>query len=167
MTIITEKISLHSLIKETMNIISPLADSEEIKINVRLEAGLPQLSIDFIKMQQVLINIIGNALKFSSKGSSINVHISKKNKDILFEIQDYGLGIPKDEHKKIFDMFFQSESTKKKNVKGTGLGLPIAKTIIEAHGGQIWVDSTLGKGSTFSFTLPIKSVKTPKIIPLL
>jgi two-component system sensor histidine kinase VicK len=73
------------------------------------------------------------------------------------------LGIPKNEHEKIFDMFFRSESIRNKNIKGTGLGLPLSKAIVEAHGGWIWVDSKIDKGSKFSFTLPIKPVKAPKI----
>jgi len=163
MKFMVEKIPIKNLIKETMDTIYPLADSKKIKIDVRLTEGLPPLSIDFSKIKQVLINIIGNAIKFSPEGTSININVKKKNEYILFEIQDFGFGIPKNEHEKIFDMFFQSESIRNKNIKGTGLGLPISKAIIEAHGGQIWVDSKIDKGSTFSFTLPIKAVKANKI----
>jgi signal transduction histidine kinase len=163
MKFIVEKIPIKSLIKDTMDIMSPLADSKKVKIDVRLADGLPPLSIDVDKINQVLINIIGNAIKFSPEGASININVKKKNEYILFEIQDFGLGIPKNEHEKIFGMFFQSESIRDKNIKGSGLGLPISKAIVEAHGGQIWVDSKIGKGSKFSFTLPIKSVKARKI----
>jgi signal transduction histidine kinase len=162
-----EKIPIKSLIKESIELMYPLAELKKIKIDIRLAEGLPPLSIDVDKIKQVLINIIGNAIKFSPDGASININVKKKNKYILFEIQDFGFGIPKNEHEKIFEMFFQSESTRDKNIKGTGLGLPISKTIIEAHGGQIWVDSTIGEGSTFSFTLPIKPVKAPKIGPIM
>ncbi|MCJ7570865.1 MAG: MEDS domain-containing protein [Candidatus Thermoplasmatota archaeon] len=163
MKFMVEKIPIKSLIKDTMDIICPLADSKKIKIDVRLTEGLPPLNIDADKIKQVLINIIGNAIKFSPEGALININVKKKNEYILFEIQDYGLGIPKNEHEKIFEMFFQSESIRNKNIKGTGLGLPISKTIVEAYGGQIWVDSKIGKGSTFSFTLPINLVKEIKI----
>jgi len=163
MKFVIEKIPIKSLIKDTMDIMYPLADSKKIKIDVRLTEGLPPLNIDVDKIKQVLINIIGNAIKFSPEGASININVKKKNEYILFEIQDFGLGIPKNEHEKIFDMFFQSESIRNKNIKGTGLGLPISKAIIEAHGGRIWVDSKIDKGSTFSFTLPIKAVKANKI----
>ena len=146
-----------------MDTMYPLADSKKIKIDVQMTEGLPSLSIDVDKVKQVLINIIGNAIKFSSDGASININVKKKNEYILFEIQDFGLGIPKNEHEKIFGMFFQSESIRNKNITGTGLGLPISKAIVEAQGGRIWVDSKMGKGSTFSFTLPIKPVKTHKI----
>jgi len=163
MKFMVEKISIKSLIKDTMDILCPLADSKKIKIDVRLADGLPSLSIDIDKIKQVLINIIGNAIKFSPEGSSININVKKKNEYILFEIQDFGFGIPENEHEKIFNMFFQSASIRDKNIKGTGLGLSISKAIIEAHGGRIWVDSKIDKGSTFSFTLPIKPVKAHKI----
>ncbi|MBE3095482.1 MAG: MEDS domain-containing protein [Actinobacteria bacterium] len=163
MKFMVEKIPLKSLIENTMDIMYPLADSKKIKIDVRLADGLPPLGIDVDKIKQVLINIIGNAIKFSPEGTSININVKKKNEYILFEIQDFGLGIPKNEHGKIFDMFFQSESIRNKNIKGSGLGLSISKAIVEAHGGRIWVDSKIGKGSKFSFTLPIKPVKAPKI----
>jgi signal transduction histidine kinase len=163
MKLMVEKIPIKSLIKDTMDIMYPLADSKKIKIDVRLADGLPPLSIDVDRIKQVLINIIGNAIKFSPEGTPININVKKKNEYILFEIQDFGLGVPKDEHEKIFDMFFRSESIRNKNIKGTGLGLPISKAIVEAHGGRIWVDSKIGKGSKFSFTLPLKPVKEIKI----
>jgi len=163
MKFMVEKIPIKSLIKDTMDVMCPLADSKKIKIDVRLAEGLPSPSIDVDRIKQVLINIIGNAIKFSPERASIKINVKKKNEYILFEIQDFGLGIPKNEHEKIFDMFFRSESIQNKNIKGTGLGLPISKAIIEAQGGRIWVDSKIDKGSKFSFTLPIKPVKAPEI----
>jgi signal transduction histidine kinase len=163
MKFLTEKTPIKHLIKDTMDLMYPVAGSKKIKINVQLTERLPLLSIDVIRVKQVLINIIENAIKFSPEGTSINITVKKKNEYIMFEIQDFGLGIPKNEQEKIFDMFFRSESTRNKNIKGTGLGLPISKAIVEAHGGRIWVDSKLNKGSTFSFTLPIKPVETHKI----
>jgi signal transduction histidine kinase len=157
------KIPMESLIKDTTDIIYPLADAKKIKIDSRLTEGLPPLSVDVDKIKQVLINIISNAIKFSPEGASINISAKEKNEYILFEIQDFGLGIPKNEHEKIFTMFFQSGSIRDKNIKGTGLGLAISKAIVEAHRGRIWVDSKMGKGSKFSFTLPIKPVKEIKI----
>ena len=150
-----EKIPIKSLIKESMDIMYPLVDLKNIKINIRLTKELPPLFIDIGKIKQVLINIISNAIKFSPNRTSININVKKKNEHILFEIQDFGIGIPKNEYEKIFTLFFQSESTRDKNIKGTGLGLPISKAIIEAHGGRIWVESKIDKGSKFSFTLPI------------
>ena len=130
MKFMVEKIPIKSLIENTMDIMYPLADSKKIRMDVQLADGLPSLSIDVDKIKQVLINIIGNAIKFSPEGTSININVKKKNEYILFEIQDFGLGIPKNEHEKIFDMFFRSESIQNKNIKGAGLGLPIAKAIV-------------------------------------
>jgi len=163
MKFVVEKIPIKSLIENTMDIMYPLAKFKKIRMDVQLADGLPSPSIDVNKIKQVLINIIGNAIKFSPEGTSININVKKKNEYILFEIQDFGLGIPKKEHEKIFDMFFRSESIRNKNIKGTGLGLPLSKAIVEAHGGRIWVDSKIDKGSKFSFTLPIKPKKALKI----
>ena len=102
MKFMVEKIPIKSLIENTMDIIYPLTDSKKIKIDFRLTGGLPPLSIDVNKIKQVLINIIGNAIKFSPEEASININVKKKNEYILFEIQDFGFGILKNEHEKIF-----------------------------------------------------------------
>jgi len=158
-----EKTSIKNLIEDVKEIMYPLVDSKKIRMDVQLAKGLPSFSIDGDRIKQVLINIIDNAIKFSPDGSSINFNVKKENDYILFEIQDFGLGISKDEQDKIFNLFYQSEPGQKVKIKGIGLGLSLSKAIVEAHGGQIWVDSKKGKGSKFSFTLPIKPVKHLKI----
>lgn len=119
---------------------------------------LPEINIDPDRLSEVFNNLIGNAMKFTSKGG-ITISLYQKGKDALVEVSDTGTGIPKDSISHLFEKFYQAEqaSSVLSNEKGgTGLGLYITRHIIEAHGGKIWVESTYRKGTTFSFTLPIK-----------
>jgi signal transduction histidine kinase len=107
------------------------------------------------KIEQILINFINNAMKFSPENKEITIHISSEAKKITIGVQDYGKGIDPKFHKKVFARFFQVGIASREK-KGLGIGLFIASTIVRAHGGKIWVDSRVGKGSTFYFTLPAK-----------
>ena len=115
--------------------------------------------IDQERVKQVLINLLNNAIKFSSDKSTIIVRIQKGTDDILFEVQDFGRGIPKSKQKKIFDTFYQVDGGLDRKFGGAGLGLSISRGIVLAHGGKIYVNSAEGEGSTFCFTLPQKPVK--------
>ncbi len=105
-----------------------------------------------------MINIINNAIKFSSEGSNIYIKVFKKDSDIVFSIQDFGRGIPKQQQQKIFETFYQVDSGIDRKFGGAGLGLAIVRGIVLAHGGNIWVESTEGEGSTFFFSLPVTPV---------
>ena len=104
------------------------------------------------RLHDIFINLLSNAFKFTSDGGQVSIMASQKDDHILHEIRDTGMGIPEDKLQKIFEEFYQIEGGK---YGGTGLGLAIAKRVIEEHGGKIWVESQLGKGSIFYFTLPI------------
>jgi signal transduction histidine kinase len=121
-----------------------------------------KMKTDAEKLKEIFNNLIGNAYKFTPEKESITVRLRKpKNKPgfVQFEVQDTGIGIPKDQFGAIFEKFRQVENYLQKSQKGTGLGLSITKGMIDKLGGEIWVESTLGKGSTFFFTLPIKPPK--------
>ncbi len=105
------------------------------------------------------MNLIHNAIKFTSPGGTIKVSAALKNQTVQFSIADSGIGIPPTDLKRIFERFYKTDPSRSSS--GTGLGLSISKHIIEAHGGEIWVESTLGMGSTFTFSIPI--VKTENI----
>ncbi|MEZ4767543.1 MAG: ATP-binding protein [Caldilineales bacterium] len=108
------------------------------------------------RLGQVLDNLIGNAIKFSRSGDSINAPAVRGDKDtVLVEISDTGIGIPPDRIVTVWDRFYQVDSAADRMRAGAGLGLTIAKRIVEAHGGEIWVESTPGVGSRFSFTSPV------------
>lgn len=108
------------------------------------------------RIVQVLINLISNAIKYSPDADKVIVKSIRDSKKIIVSIQDFGFGIPKNEHQKIFERFFRVKDKKEKDISGLGLGLYISFEIIKLHKGSIWVDSTEGKGSTFYFSLPIK-----------
>ena len=126
---------------------------------ISLEVASPDINLtawaDLDKVTQVLLNLIGNAVKFTPPYGKVGVAIQRNgNEWVQISVTDTGPGIQTDQVDKIFDKFYQVAQATKQIAKGTGLGLAICKAIVEMHGGRIWVESKLGKGSTFSFTLP-------------
>ncbi|HVK62230.1 MAG TPA: HAMP domain-containing sensor histidine kinase [Bdellovibrionales bacterium] len=129
---------------------------DAFKKNIRLDADFPHDSIeikgDGDRIRQILSNLIGNALKFTPEGGAVAVKATFDEKEVLVSIRDSGPGIPEDERERIFERFAQLKSKARNSL---GLGLYISKTLVEAHHGRLWVDSKLGSGSTFYFTLPV------------
>jgi K+-sensing histidine kinase KdpD len=116
---------------------------------------LPSVDVDDGRLGEVLTNLVENAVKFSEEDTSICIKAVKEGNKVIVSVTDEGMGIPPELHEKVFERFFQGEIRKAGRRKGTGLGLAICKGIIEAHGGEIWVDSKPGKGAKFSFSLPL------------
>jgi signal transduction histidine kinase len=133
-----------------------LAKNARIKCDVA--QNIPLVKIDREAMSQVIVNLLGNAVKFSPDELEIGVFLKSTDDSIVLEVNDQGIGIPQDEIDKIFDKFYQGRSAQKLTVKGTGLGLTLVKRIVEAHGGTIEVKSRVGKGSTFTLTFSLKSM---------
>ncbi|MFN6518149.1 MAG: PAS domain S-box protein [Nostoc sp. CreGUA01] len=131
-----------------------LFETNGLQLISAIEPGLPQIVGDRNRLLQVLINLISNAIKFTEFGS-ITCRIRQQNNAICISIIDTGVGITPEDQPKVFEKFRQVGDTLTDKPKGTGLGLPICKQIVEHHGGRIWVESELGKGSTFSFIIPI------------
>jgi PAS domain S-box-containing protein len=147
-------------IREILNPENLLFQFEKDKsscLNITIEKNLPLLNIDINRIHQVLENIILNAIHFSKPGSPINITASRENEYINISIEDKGMGIPEEEIKQIFKPFVMASTKQDSKVKSTGLGLAIAKKIIELHGGSINVESKIGEGSNFSILLPIKN----------
>lgn len=109
--------------------------------------------VDRRQIERVFINLIGNALKFTPENGKIGITTERQDKVVQINISDNGFGIPEEAQENIFEEFYRVDNTINQEVKGTGLGLALVKNIIEAHFGKIWVKSTLGAGSTFSFTV--------------
>lgn len=116
--------------------------------------------IDSGRVNQVLANLIGNAIKFSPDGGTVAVSLHKQDDGIRIDVADSGIGIPKDKHQRIFDRFYQVDGSSRRRFGGTGVGLAIAKRIVDAHGGALWVESEVGEGSQFMFTLPFSQNDT-------
>ena len=159
MKFVPEQTDFKKMINESIETTQSFADLKDKKIDVDVEDKIPELFIDEKRIKQVIMTLINNAIKFSPDGSIINIRAKKEDNDILFEIQDFGQGIPNDKQEKIFDTFYQIDSSMTRSVGGVGLGLAVSRDIVLAHGGKIWVESKEGKGSRFRFTLPIKPVK--------
>ena len=130
-----------------------LARDKNITLSEDIPEQLPEMEVDGERLRQVVINLIGNAIKFSDPGGSVTVKVEKQPRQLLFQVSDHGIGIPEEAKKHLFERFYRAEGEMVRG--GTGLGLYISKQIIEAHGGRIWAESKLGEGSTFSFTLPL------------
>ncbi len=139
--------------------IKPYADTRGIDIRVTyLDRGCTGV-MDKNKILQVLTNLTHNAIKYSHEGSTVDVRIRQPDEDIVVEIEDYGKGVPEEDIPLIFEKFYQSKTTR--GHSGIGLGLAISKSIVDAHGGRIYAKSTEGKGSVFSFSVPVM----PKLSP--
>lgn len=145
-------IELNMLIDEVCNIIKPIMDKKNIKISKNINGEI-NFQGDYIKMQQVLFNIIGNALKFSPENSEITISAGIKNNNIVIKIKDNGIGIHKKYHKKIFDKFFQVENSMSKTEASTGLGLAISKEFVKMHNGTLTVNSEPEHGAEFIINL--------------
>ena len=155
--LVFESADLTVIIDNAIKNIKQIAEEKEISLIVSVASKMPKISINKKRILQVISNLLNNALKFTSKKGKIIIEVQKKEKDIVVSVKDTGIGVSKENLKKLFTPFFQVESGLERKYSGTGLGLSICKGIIETHGGKIWAES-LGreKGATFLFTLPIK-----------
>lgn len=146
------QVDLNLAIDEVCNILTPALNKKHITIEKHVE----QITFvaDYIKIQQILFNLIGNAIKFSHPNGKIVIFTQSTDKDILIKIQDFGIGIDKKFHKKIFNKFYQVENPMSKTETSTGLGLTIAKEFIKLHNGKIKLESESHKGSTFTIIVP-------------
>jgi PAS domain S-box-containing protein len=145
------RVSAREVVLDSYAVQSPLASAVSLDLRHDLPPELPEVWADRDRLLQVLENLIGNAIKFTASGGSITVAATSRDDEVLFSVTDTGSGIPPDELGHLFDRFWQGRRARK---LGAGLGLPIVKGIIEAHGGRIWVESTPGRGTTFFFTVP-------------
>lgn len=143
--------SVSSLLRDALEAFEPAALAHGIQLGCEARANLGVVDIDHERILQVLTNLVGNALKFTRRGGGIAIRAERRDTDVCFSVTDTGTGIPADLLEKIFGRYFQ---TRDGDRRGLGLGLFISKSIVEAHGGTIWAESTLGQGSAFFFTVP-------------
>jgi len=143
---------VHDLLLAASKRMSLQADRAGLTLRVECHADLPQVQIDLQRLEQVLVNLIHNAVKFTRPGGEIVLFAEASYGEVRFGVRDTGIGIPEEDVPRIFERFYRVD--KSRTGSGTGLGLSIAKHIVEAHGGKIWAESLQGRGSTFYFTIP-------------
>jgi len=148
-----KQVSPETILNNAVNAIETNAKEKHITLKKHIGENLPLINVDEDKTTWVLNNFLTNGIKYSFESSTIEMSVYKKDNSIIFSVKDNGKGIPNEYQPKLFDRYFKVPGT---NEKGTGLGLAISKDFIEAQGGNIWVESELGKGSVFSFSIAVK-----------
>lgn len=149
-----ERTDLRLFLQDTVDLLSNLFHNKPVEFIVTIAEDLPEIQIDRTRIRQVIINLINNAQRFTSIGS-VHFSVQVTEKEVVFQVADTGIGIPQDQMHLIFDEFFQVDYSLSRANGGAGLGLAIARRFIEAHHGQLQVESTEGAGSVFTFTLPL------------
>ncbi|MEJ2047318.1 MAG: ATP-binding protein, partial [Dehalococcoidia bacterium] len=148
-----EETNLNLLVKETMAQLSPYAERQGVAVATDLSDNLPPVTADRERIRQVVTNLLHNAIKFSHQGGRVVISTRQEGGYVSVSIADKGIGIAREDLPHVFERFYKAD--KSRSGGGTGLGLAIAKHVVQAHGGEISVQSEEGKGSVFSFTLPL------------
>ena len=151
---LSDKVSLAALIADSVALFSKKAEDKGISLVSRVASDMPSVCGDAFKLEQALINLIDNAVKYSDKGS-ITITAEHKNGSAIISVQDTGTGIPAEHLPRIFERFYVVDKSRTRTLGGTGLGLSIVKHIVLLHNGTIKVDSIPGAGSTFTISLPL------------
>jgi len=147
-------VSIKKMLEGIVDIVTPQVKEKDISLKIDSKAKIDKIKADPSQLERVFINLLSNAIKFTPAKGKVAVSIEEKKDATQFSVEDTGIGIPKEDLEKVFEDFFRSDNAQDQNIKGTGLGLSLVKKIVLAHKGKIWVDSTLGKGTKFSFTIP-------------
>jgi len=148
--------SLKTVIDNIKDLLAPQIKEKEIALTTDIPADTPEVMMDIAQIERVFINLVSNAIKFTPQKGTIGIQVSFDEGKITVAVKDSGIGIKETDMGRLFEEFYRAENIINQNVKGTGLGLSLAKNIIEAHHGEIRVASTVGEGTTFTFTLPRK-----------
>jgi signal transduction histidine kinase len=147
-------VALDKLATRALRGCAGVAETNNLNLVAHIPEGLPPVAGDEGRLLQVFDNLLGNAIKFSPDGGKIELAVEDGGEVLRVSVSDDGIGIPKGQQERIFEMFYQVDGSARRRFGGTGLGLTIARRIVEAHGGKIWVESEPGKGSAFRFTVP-------------
>lgn len=144
------------LLQDVASRFSPVIQSKGQSFTLDLPPSLPWIKADGERLEQVLTNLLSNATKFTLKGGNIVLRAQKRGNDLVIQVQDNGIGMPEEKQRRLFEPYYRARLDRQK-FPGLGLGLTLCKQLVELHGGKIWVESEEGKGSTFSFSLPLAS----------
>jgi signal transduction histidine kinase len=158
LTLERKPIDFGALVAEIGERLRPVAEQRAITLSVNIAVGLPLVQADAGRLEQVLTNLLSNALKFTKDHGAIGLDVTAVEREIEVIVADTGAGIPPDEMPLLFEKFSQTSIGKSSAMQGTGLGLLICRHLVEAHGGRIWAESEVGRGSRFIFCLPVGHV---------
>ena len=161
-----EPVDLGDTLADSVGTFRAVLDAGDIGLEVALPDDLPRVAADRVRVGQVVTNLVSNAVKYSPDGGTITVSARVEVGEVVLSVTDTGIGIGEEDQESLFAKFYRVDSSYTREVGGTGLGLAICKSIVELLGGRIWVESTLGAGSTFSFSLPVAPtglVRTPEV----
>ena len=155
-----DSLQIAGLVRQAVARLQPQVDKKGLTMKTEIGDDLPALVMDRFRIEQVLLNLVYNAVKFTPPGGSITISVQKKGGEILVSVSDTGIGIPNEELPRVFERFYKVNRAR--DDEGSGLGLAISRHIISAHGGKIWAESEEGKGSVFFFTLPLSAQPGPE-----
>lgn len=154
-----EEFSVEETIHEVLNTITECSHKKDICLRTYILEDIPSIRADKVKFKQIMYNLLSNAIKFTPENGKITINAKLMDHHIQIAVSDTGIGIKPEDMEKLFEAFRQVDGSYARRYEGTGLGLILTKRLIELHGGKIWVKSMYGKGSTFTFTLPLKPPK--------
>lgn len=150
------KFNLHDAIHDTCTMMQVMANRKDIELIVDIDIHLSEITADILKFKEIIYNLVENAIKFTPSEGTVIITAIQDGANLKISVADTGIGISEENKDRIFDPFFQVDGSTTRRYGGTGLGLALIKKFILMHGGNIWVMSESGKGSTFTFTIPIK-----------
>ena len=150
-----DRLSASQLVQSCVETTQRVANEKHLRVSINLPQSLPDVAADRRRIAEVLQNLLDNAIQYTPAGGEIVVSASAGGQEVTFTVSDTGIGIPQVDQPRIFERFYRVDVARSREVGGTGLGLSIAKHLVEAHGGRIWVESEVGRGSQFHFTVPV------------
>ena len=150
-----DRLSVLQLVQSCVETAQRVATEKHLRVSVNLPSSVPDIVADRRRLAEVLQNLLDNAMQYTPSGGEIVVSVSSDRQEVTFTVSDTGIGIPQVDQPRIFERFYRVDVARSREVGGTGLGLSIAKHLVEAHGGRIWVESEVGHGSQFHFTVPV------------
>jgi two-component system phosphate regulon sensor histidine kinase PhoR len=159
------RLSVSQFVESCIETTQRPAAEKDLRVSVNLPERLPDIAADRRRLAEVLQNLLDNAMQYTPAGGKIMVSASADDAEVTFTVSDTGIGIPRADQPRIFERFYRVDVARSREVGGTGLGLSIAKHLVEVHGGRIWVDSEVGQGSRFHFTVPIFDAERATLRP--
>jgi signal transduction histidine kinase len=146
---------MNGLVREVCDSLAETIRERGLTLDIRESPFDPTVQADRNQVIRILVNLVSNAYRYTLAGGQITVSVEALDQYVLVQVADTGIGIASEDHERIFERFYRADHDVVRSQEGTGLGLGIVRSLVEMHGGELWLESELDKGSTFSFTLPV------------